>query len=174
MGDMPPLLLLGPRCPRGPFCIPLRTSIRPMSVSCHSLMIVESNLRFCRPSPRSAILYVCAQLFAGPIPRSSLPPGMLNPPARRHLLCRSSTFALRGNSSNRMLDTPQQATRTYRPSTPRAHNLGKAAQSSNSQNHFAAAVNSPPDSSRGRFIQTCVMRGWITKPEPAWLPGHGA
>jgi hypothetical protein len=34
IGDMPPLLLLdGWRCPRGPFCIPLRTSIRPIVAS---------------------------------------------------------------------------------------------------------------------------------------------
>src|SRR5271156_1342678 len=36
MGDMPPLLaLLGVRCPRGPFCIPLRTSSKPIFLISH-------------------------------------------------------------------------------------------------------------------------------------------
>jgi hypothetical protein len=42
MGDMPPPpLLAGPRCPRGPFCIPLRTSSRPMFASCYLPMVME-------------------------------------------------------------------------------------------------------------------------------------
>src|SRR5258708_36156605 len=37
MGDMPPPLPpLGPRYPPGPFCIPLSTSSKPISASCHA------------------------------------------------------------------------------------------------------------------------------------------
>ena len=34
IGDMPPLFALGSLGPRGPFCMPLRTSSKPMELSC--------------------------------------------------------------------------------------------------------------------------------------------
>src|SRR5215468_4387735 len=55
IGDMPPLLLpgvpAGIRCPRGPFCIPLRTSTKPISASYEPDRCRTDNLG-CRRKPK--------------------------------------------------------------------------------------------------------------------------
>ena len=60
IGDIPPLLVLAPCCPRGPFCIPLRTSSRPINASVGAKSSIGTNNESVAPYQP---LFVNALLF---------------------------------------------------------------------------------------------------------------